>query len=226
VTWPIFWVTLRERLSRPLALVALVVLLAMTTAMSLMGEDRTFHDPSGVIVMVLAAGVIGREVSSGVLPLLFTRPITRSSYVLTRWLAIGLAATALSWVNLGIEAAWLLRSGAASGRDLLFVGFQSLTGSFGLAAVFVLLSSLVPGFGDLGLWVLGNLAAMGLSWAGGMRAGRELGEFFLPSLEGAAVFGSGPISWYGVSSYLFTVAVCLALAVLAINRKELSYASG
>ena len=37
---------------------------------------------------MIAAGTIGQDVSSGVLQLLFARPVRRSEYVLSRWIGI------------------------------------------------------------------------------------------------------------------------------------------
>src|SRR5262249_47296609 len=45
--------------------------------------------------MVLAAGAIGQDISSGTLQLLLARPVTRPGYVMSRWIAAGFGASVL-----------------------------------------------------------------------------------------------------------------------------------
>ena len=46
-----------------------------------------------------------------------------------------------------------------------------------------------------------------------------------PGLDLAPLFHGGPVAWFAVVSYLSTVTLCLGLAVVVMNRRELSYAS-
>ena len=58
-----------------------------------------------------------------------------------------------------------------------------------------------------------------------MRASAELLRFLNPQVQlGPMTMGSG-VSWFEVVSYLSTVTLCLAVAVLVINRREISYAT-
>ena len=58
------------------------------------------------------------------------------------------------------------------------------------------------------------------------RAGSEVQGCLDLKLDPAPFFGQGSISWFAVTSYLSTIAICLVIAIHAVNRKELSYASG
>jgi len=40
------------------------------------------------------------------------------------------------------------------------------------------------------------------------------------------ILNGGDVPWFAIVSYLSTVTLCLAVAVVVMNRKELSYASG
>jgi hypothetical protein len=100
-----------------------------------------------------------------------------------------------------------------------------------LAAVVALLSALVNGIGDLGLWFLVQLAggiltvaAQAKRWPWLGRVGDEIGRIVNPSVNLAGltngIGGAEPLV-----AALSTAALALVVAVLLINRKELSYAS-
>src|SRR4029079_16239697 len=46
--------------------------------------------------LLFGAGIIGLEASTGVLQLVFARPVTRAEYVLSRWLAAVIAGVVAS----------------------------------------------------------------------------------------------------------------------------------
>jgi hypothetical protein len=186
------------------------------------------------IVLVFAAGMIGQDVSSGVLQLLFARPIRRWEYVLSRWLAVAFASAGVAFVQLA--CAWgilAMRGFAPEPQAVGELAIRHLVASFGGAATFALLSALVNGLGDLGIWAVGAMLAqasqgigqlMRSPWVG--RGGQELERLLSPSFDVAALFGRAPFPWYDVAAVVSNLAVCLVLAILLVNRKELSYASG
>jgi hypothetical protein len=110
---------------------------------------------------------------------------------------------------------------------------ERVLASAGLCAVMVLFSSLVGGIGDVGLWLVATVtgavtgvagAALKSPWLS--RAADELQRTISPKLELAFLAGASRFSWFETLSYLSTVTLCLALAIVIVNRKELSYASG
>ena len=70
----------------------------------------TFARQAGLVVLhtgqafavLLGAGIIGQDMSSGTLQLLFARPVTRGEYVLSRWLGASLGASCLVLAQLAI----------------------------------------------------------------------------------------------------------------------------
>ena len=138
----------------------------------------------------------------------------------------------------------LLEVLAATGAVVLRHGEPSVTlmaskfllgtfAAFGLSAVILMLSSLVPGLGDLGVYLLariggGLLSMAGVYWQAGWlsRAGEEALRFLDASLDPIPWLGHGPVSWFAVTSYLSTLTISIVVAMWAVNRKELSYASG
>ena len=71
-----------------------------------------------------------------------------------------------------------------------------------------------------------RLAAQAKGWAALGHASRVLGDVLTPSIDFRTVTGGGVHAWLEVVAYLSTILVCLALASMAMNKRELSYASG
>jgi ABC-type transport system involved in multi-copper enzyme maturation permease subunit len=184
------------------------------------------------VALVFAIGIIGQDLSSGVLQLLFARPVRRSEYVLSRWFAAGSMSAVIGVGQAALVVLIMTVRGAAPGAPeaLTFVGERLFEG-FGIAAVFVLLSTLVNGVGDVALWIgvqfvcgIGGMLAQAKGWTWLARAAGELSGSMNPNLPIAQIAG-GLAPWAPASAYLSTVTLCLALAVLVMNRRELSYAS-
>ena len=181
----------------------------------------------------LGAGLIGQDVSSGTLQLLFARPVTRAEYALSRWLGAALAASCLVVSQLAIGVMLLALHGESpSARDLAIFAGEQLLAAFGTTSVLLLFSTTLPGVGDflaiIAAGVLGQALQLGAAllkapWLG--RAGEEIGRFISPALDLGRLFGGGPVSWFEVVSYLSTVTLALALAIVILNRRELSYAT-
>lgn len=183
--------------------------------------------------VLFGAGLIGQDLSAGVLQLLFARPVTRWSYVLSRWFACTAFATVLTVAQVGLGTLIVQVRGfpADPAEAALFAGTQALA-AIGIVSVLTLLSSLIGGFGDLGLYLVLGITAMvtkvvgqvgGSGWVG--RIGDEIGRFLTPGLNLERLVYDPPVSWFLIAAYLATVFGCLALAVMRINRRELSYAS-
>ncbi len=228
-----FW---RQRLNSPMRLMLALVFFGfgllpvmLTGSIAMLGKNTM-----GVFAFVFAAGLIGQDVSSGVLTLAFARPLRRWEYVLSRWLAAGSLATAVCVLQVVAGAAVsLARHGDVTAALMAAKMLDGALVVFGLSAVLLMFSSLAPGLGDLGLYLLAFLAASVMTNVGAAkrigwltRAGEECQRFIDGSLDPAPFFGHGEVSWFAIASYLSTLAICLVVAIWAVNRKELSYAAG
>ena len=181
----------------------------------------------------MGIGMLGQEISAGTVQLLFARPVTRAEYVVSRWLGAALAASALVVAQLALGAGILvLRGDAPSMQSLALLAGEQVLVVFGTTSVLLLYSSLLPGVGDfLGVMataILGQALQLGAAlfrapWLG--RMGVELGRFVAPTLSPGPLFGHGPVSWFEIVSYFSTVTLCVALAIVILNRRELSYAT-
>ena len=226
---------LRQRISSPVRMVILsaMVCLPLLFIAAMPGMGFTPFGESQPLILLFAVGMIGQDVSTGVLQLLFARPVKRWEYVLSRWLAVALAATAVCWLQALLGWGLLSLRGAAPPPEyvLMFAAGRVLE-ALGLAAIMTLLSSLIGGYGDLALYVLGSiglgivaLVAQANGWHVAQQVVQILSDSLTPKLE-MAQFRAGAPSWFAIASYLSSVTLALWLAVVSVNRKELSYASG
>lgn len=226
----------RQRLTSPVRLVLFAFLFGMPLLLGAAAPAlglQPFRDISGLILL-FAAGVIGQDVSSGVLHLLLARPVSRAEYVASRWFAAGSLAASAALIQLALGCAILAARGAApdAAQAGLLAGEHMLR-CFGVAAVIVLLSSFMGGIGDLGIYFVAAFTALiaaqvgpsiGMPWLA--TAGLELQRFLSPAVDLAGLAHGEALAKSGVVPYLSTVTLCLGLAIVVMNRKELTYASG
>ena len=226
-------VLLRQRWHSPVRLTLAIVFFIFPLLTCVLMPVRSFNPGSAYFVLVLGGGMVGQDVTSGVLSCVFARPLRRSAYALSRWLAVALGASVLVVAQAVAALAILVLRGA--GPDVADMGMRTagaVLAMFGISAVLLLFSSLLNGLGDLALYAVGYVAEQiftnvgsALSWAWLERAGDELSGFLAPRLDVAQLSGTG-FSAFALISYVSTVVLCLALSIVLLNRKELTYAAG
>jgi ABC-type transport system involved in multi-copper enzyme maturation permease subunit len=227
--------TLRQRFTSPMRLALLGVLGGVPMLMIILDPRGGFGrlGDGYFLALILAAGMIGQSVSTGTIQLLLARPVTRAQYVFSTWAAVTVG-TCFVFVLQALSAALIMLARGAPvpwGGAGLFLANDALV-AMGLAAVMALLSAIAPGLGDLGLLLLTYLSTQLLlalgsfkSWGVLVGAAAELEQMLKPQLDLWPIVHGGPVSWFAVVSYFSTVTLCLALAVMVMNRKELSYVS-
>jgi len=227
--------TLRQRFTSPIRLL-IVLLLGWMPMLPILMAPRTGFAALGdcyFLALTLAAGMIGQDLSSGTLQLLLARPVTRAQYVFSRWGAVAAGTFLIAGLQTLAAALIMALRGVPVPWDqaALFLANGALL-ALGTAAVMALLSSLAAGLGDLGLLFLVFFSAQVLekvgmfkSWDWLVRGAGELLRVLKPELDLAPFLHGGPVAWLAVVSYLSTVTLCLGLAVVVMNRRELSYAS-
>lgn len=182
-------------------------------------------------ILVLGAGVIGRDLSSGVLQLILARPVGRAEYVFSRWLGLTLAGFAVSLLGWLLVLPFSLTTGGTTLPEALRLLSEYLLNAAALSAVVTGLSALVAGFGDLALLLLGYLAGGGMTLVGQfkhidllVRLGTEIQHTLMPEFAWKSVTEGGP-HFYPLVLWASTVTLFLLIGVFAMNRKELSYAT-
>jgi len=227
---------LRQRLTSPMRIV--MIGMSFFSSLGLVVVTRqigTLEGTSAWFALILAAGAIGQEVSSGVLTLTFARPVSRASYVFSRWAGAGGLAAALGLVQIAAGLMSIVARGGAmpAAADLAALAVECVLLAFSAAAVMIMLSSLLNGLGDVGVWAIGTvvsavtgMVAQSQQWTVLARIVEEVQLVLLPKLQVGWIFGAGDPQVFALVSVLSTLTASLAVAVWVVNRKELSYAAG
>lgn len=233
---PILRMAIRQRFTSGVSLTLLASAVAISIA-SLAAQPSRGLDPlrSGpaviVFTLILGVGIIGQDLRSGVLQLVFARPIRRSSYVLSKWLAVALGSAFVSTVTVVLGALLLSVAGeGVSAIDLMRVCGTCVFSAISLSAVLTFLSSMFLGFGDGGIWIVAMGASQILSgiaaskkWPLVERVAEEATRFLMPMLDLTDPIGTWSLSLFSVTSYASTITLSLVCAIWIMNRRELSY---
>lgn len=226
---------LRQRLTSPIRVGLLLLVTVFPLGfVAITGELGTLDGLAGPIALILAAGAIGQDVSSGTLQLLLVRPVSRPSYLASRWLAATLGATAIAATAIGLGViVLLLRGHGPEPLEPVRMLLEALSAAAGQAAVMVMLSTLANGLGDVGLYVASTvLIQMSLAigtfehWTWLVRACEELQGVLGAKLSWAWLSHGTSPSWFGLVSWASTLTLALAVGIARLNRRELSYAAG
>lgn len=224
---------LRQRLTSPMRVTIIVLTAGMSVLMAVaLRSFAPLDNLAGVLALVFAAGAIGQDLASGVLQLTFARPLTRRSYVLSRWGGAVAGAWLAHSLVLGLCAVLL----AIRGVPMDALPVRMLEAGLGIAAtaaVLVGFSSLVRGLGDLALYgaslfipaLLAQVArARGELWL--ERAAAEVGRTVQPDLRLGFLLHGGPVPWSALATWASTAVLFLAIAITVMNRREVSYGDG
>jgi ABC-type Na+ efflux pump permease subunit len=203
---------LRQRARSPfrVLLAALMILPAVPFAI-FSGSLSPVAGAGAALALVFAAGAIGQEISSGVLQLVFARPVTRAEFVFARWLACGGAVSALTLLQLLLATAGLLAHGAhVLPMEVLTYWLEDVLAGFA-AAAFVLNS------------IAGTLAQF-KHWEVLHRASDEILATMQPHPDLSWLAGHGDPAFASIAVVTSTTAIALAVAMTRLSRRELSYA--
>ncbi len=199
-------------------------------------------------IFLLGTGIIGKDVSLGVLSTVFSRPLARTQYVLAKWLALSIA-TSIIGLSLAVceQLVASFTYGLVPDMNLLVVMAERSSLCFGLSATLVGLSTLFAGNKNMVVWCVLALAGVILAQLAVSLPHMYFGSYvsfawmksFTPFMEVIAKMISGiTLPWLDMSlvvnavspsfkvifSYFSTVAAMLFIAVWRMNKMEVSYA--
>lgn len=188
-------------------------------------------------------GLVGRRIIGDAAPLnmLFSRPITRLSYVLSKWLAGSLGSMCLllaaaglfqlAVTFLGIKESYVDGYGVAS----------MIATSMGYAALMVFLHCLPGVFGPIAyisVWSISNVGSVlasvpdkGIPWYAVILKQAAIAfdfcfrEFIFPSIDIFTLLTSVVFDWKEVIVYVSSIIIFLVAAALIMNRREFFYAT-
>jgi ABC-type transport system involved in multi-copper enzyme maturation permease subunit len=263
ISRPIAVSTIKHWLSAPLIWIAVAIVFLFALVSSLFGlillrlpEFQVLGANSGAtLAIILGTGIIGRDLSSGVLPLVFARPISRAQYVFTKWLTLSLTAIILAFAQCLVIHLFsaLFSPDTFSNAAFLIACADVLLVCFGFAGVMVLFSALKSGsFAGTGIWLLSLLLVAAMLQYGArqpvpvqpnMQGGsviminllnglipiaNQVGSFLLSFFANkTSIMEIYPngVDWLSVTAYLSNLALALVLAIYLMNRRELTYAT-
>ena len=198
--------------------------------------------PMFLAYMLVQDGVANSNSFSGgeYLALLFTRPVSRFNYVITKWLAASIGVSII--VAIQITTVQLMLN--LKGIDMEVAGpydmVSLILNSFSYSALIVLIYSFPA---KIGIWIfltgfyammLGSTITKGMSdHPGSMKEFLfwvskfiNLGqEILLPSIDVYTLSNNLLFTWSPVLNYVFDTVAYLVLATMILNRREFFYAT-
>jgi ABC-type transport system involved in multi-copper enzyme maturation permease subunit len=220
---------LRQKFESPLVAVTLAVLALLVAA-----PPALANGPARLVALLLiASGAVSRDASSGALQMILARPISRTEYLGGRLLGVMAAYAIFLAVATVFALVIAFRYGGvatlltpALPRALL----GALLDGLQAAALLLLLSTLLPSFGDaLGYLFLGIAfsAASGfataLGRAGLAKAARVAQENLLPDVRWDAVLAGRHVPAEALGRWVFAVVLCFVVAAVVLCRREFAY---
>lgn len=184
-----------------------------------------------LMALTMGSGLIGTDAASGVLQIVMARPVTRTAYVVGRWLAAAALVAGMSVTQTALVAISAVVRGHSLGwSPLALAATTQMSIALGIPAVLIAFSAWMPGLGDMRVWVLGWLLggvihligeAKALPWVSHM--GNEVQGILYPRLEPDTLADLLVAPWNPVVAWASTLTLALAVAIVVLNRKELSY---
>jgi len=228
---------LRQKFGSVGTLIALG-LLALFAALPL-NANQGFGPAATLAVLLIAAGSVSRDISSGAIQMILSRPLTRSEYLFGRY--FGTLLTYVGFLISSVVIAFLLGrlflstsplaeapafSWLAAGRGAVEAIFAGAL----LAAIVLFFSTFLRGWGDvlalvLATILLGSTQALGrqLNKPALVQAGRIASENLYPTPDWSQILAGRDILSVPTSQYFLALTCYLALATLVFDRREFSY---
>jgi hypothetical protein len=229
---------LRQRFSNAGVVIALCALALLAASQVVGSGGRAGFDVGTLALLILSAGCVARDASGGALQMILCRPIRRSEYLMGRYVGIlaAYAAFLVAAAGLGIVLArGLLPMIGSTAPEMAWdsLGIQVLAAflsGLATAAAILLLSTFLPGYGDvLGfilltpLLALPELAGQALRLPALQRLGQWLHQNLLPSLDWTSVLqGQNPLG-PPTGRWVLALALYLTAALLVFRRREFAY---
>ncbi len=220
----------RQKFGSPGLVVALGLLALLETFAQTHGVRPSGFTTANWAIFVLAAGSVSRDIASGALQMILSRPILRTQYLFGRYAGILVAfalflafTSVLAFVVVSL-AAPAARAAVSPPRLAVVAGETFLAGAFS-AAILLFFSTFLPGIADLlGLLIL--YSVLHLPGAGGSvlwRVAEVARENMVPEVSWIDAFrGQGP-ALAAAGRWVFALTVYLALAAVVFSRRELPY---
>jgi ABC-type transport system involved in multi-copper enzyme maturation permease subunit len=230
---------LRQRFGSPAMATALGVLALLTAIQAALSEPERALESGFLAIVLIAAGSVSRDASSGALQMILARPIRRTSYLFGRYLGILAAYAAFLAGTCGLtvllavvlpRALGAVSSSAVSPESLARgVGAALLNASL-FASILLFFSTFLRGYADVLAYILLSILLQvvpGLgrtlhkSWL--TSAGEEARRNVLPEVDWSEVLRGRHALGEPTGQFVLAVVVFLTVAALIFSRREFSY---
>lgn len=228
---------LRQKSSSTGTMIALA-LLALLAAPPL-NANQGLSTLAMLALLVLAAGSVSRDIGSGAIQMILSRPVTRTGYLFGRYIGILAAyliflagAVLLAFglgqilLHLATEHSGPVFSFGAAGNALVDAFFEGAL----LAAILLFFSTFLGGWGDvlavfLATLLLGSLQAVGaaLNNPALVKIGQIAVENLHPTPSWQHIVRGHEILAPVTGRYVLALVAYLTLAVVIFARREFSY---
>lgn len=218
--------TIKERLTNTVRLIILLGILVVQTATYILSRtDYGELSDAMVFTLVMGAGIVGQDISRGVLQLLFVRPIKRANYILSKWLAIAILGFSASLLQIAILVlALYIEHEKISGFAVADVVIGRLFVCLTTTALLSFFSTLASGMADIVIYIIVIIIVQGLRLLG-----QTYDLSFMVQLSYPVEFFVNPTinihtTLITLVACLSNISLCLLAASIVINRREISYA--
>lgn len=162
------------------ALLVLIVVVALTAAI---GAPQAPYEMIGLFAMIAGCQLIGPEFSSGTLQLILSKPIGRSSYLLSRVAGVVLAIWVAVAIMFGSDVVGRLIAGTSiAWRSALAAALVSLLKVLFVCSLLAFLGSFSRSYVNIGIYIAAQILLPMISGLLGMMRNAGSGEM--------AVFGA------------------------------------
>lgn len=218
-------------------LLSVLAALIAFTAASDGARGRAFQTAS-LAVIVLGAGAVSRDISTGAVQMILARPLSRTEYLLGRWLGVlwalgfflAVAGGLVVLLSLLVYPAFHVDAEPLSFAALLRGGAGALLDGMLFSATLLCLSTFLPGYGDL---IVYFLAVVGFGAVQGIaasiqkpavaEAARLVRDNLMPDPDWNALLSGQSSSVEPAARWLLALAVLLLTAALVFRRREFAY---
>jgi len=226
---------LRQKLGSLLVVIALICLVPLAAGTVIATPESSDNFPVTLALLMIAAGCVSRDASSGALQMILARPIRRSSYVLGRFLGIAATIALFQAVALAIALAVpkflpVLGLGALDPAAALSGVAGTFLDALLIAAMILFFSTFLPSYADafayiLLMFFLAAPAILGqlLKNAWLMNLGSVLRKNVAPSVPWPDLLRGREALGEASGRYVLALVVFLAAALIVFSRREFAY---
>lgn len=181
------------------------------------------------LIAQMGRGMIGEDLSSGSIAIVFSRPVRRADYALSKWAALSALGATVMLAKIGLIEATFHSQGASwpAGPGLAPLLAAQMLSAAGIAAVVLLCDALAArGWLYLTLfpltWAIMAVAALrSLDWLA--QAGRQLFDLLAPQVDPSAFTDPARLA-AGMIPWASTLTAALVGLIWFLNRREMTHA--